>query len=225
MARRPLWNRRAFPGRATSTRSNGTLVLILAIVAAGSALGLLAARRVQPVYDVQSTVWIASGVAPQSGPIRPQQLLPATSWVELLRSYAIIDPVVRKLRLNVSYRQPGDSIFFGGFESLASLRAGAYVLKIEPGGRYVLSTAKGIAVERGAVGDSIGRKMGFGWAPDARLLTPGRVLTVLGIHAEECVWSSPLYTPQLPSRRWSVPDDYAERIRSEPHCEHLERVG
>jgi capsular exopolysaccharide synthesis family protein len=94
-----------------------------------------------------------------------------------LRSYAIVDPVVRKLRLNVTYRQPGDSIFFGAFESLPSLRPGAYVLKIESGGRYALSTAKGIAVERGAVGDSIGRKMGFGWAPDARLLTPGRVLT------------------------------------------------
>ena len=152
-------------------------LLILALTAAGSALGLLAARRVQPVYDVPSTVWIASGVAPQSGPIQPQQLLPPASWIELLRSYAIVDPVVHKLRLNVAYRQPGDSIFFGGFESLPSLRPGAYVLKIESGGRYVLSTAKGIAVERGAVGDSIGRNMGFGWAPDARLLTPGRVLT------------------------------------------------
>src|SRR5450759_5205839 len=77
-------------------------LLILAIVAAGSALGRVAARRVQPVYDVPSTVWIASGVAPQSGPIRPQQLLPPASWIELLRSYAIVDPVVHKLR-PVSY--------------------------------------------------------------------------------------------------------------------------
>jgi succinoglycan biosynthesis transport protein ExoP len=151
-------------------------LLILAIVAAGSVLGVLAARRVQPVYDVQSTVWIASGSAQQTGPIRPQQLLPATSWIELLRSFSIIDPVVRNRRLNVAYTLPADSIFFVGFESLPSLRPGAYLLKTETGGRYTLSTAKGVLLERGVAGDSIGRKVGFGWAPDGRLFTPGRVL-------------------------------------------------
>jgi capsular exopolysaccharide synthesis family protein len=174
---------------------------MLAIVAAGSALGLLAARRVEPVYDVQSTVWIASGVAPQSGPIRPQQLLPPTSWIELLRSYAIIDPVVRKLRLNVLYSVPADSIFFTGFESLPSVRPGAYLLKTEPSGRYVLSTAKGVDIERGTAGDSIGRKLGFGWAPDARLLTAGRSLTF---------WvSTPRSTSValLSTLRTSIPED------------------
>ena len=165
-------------GRYIDALKRHALVIVL-IVVAGSALGLFAARRVQPVYDVQATVWIASGLSPQSGPIRPQQLLPPTSWVELLRSYAIIDPVVRKLRLNIVYKQPGDSIFFSGFESLPSLRPGAYLLKTEPGGRYLLSTAKGIPIERGTAGDSIGRKIGFGWAPDARLLTPGRALSFL----------------------------------------------
>ena len=68
------------------------VLVIIAIVAAGSVVGMFAARRVHPVYDVQSTVWIAPGASSQTGPIRPAQLLPATSWVELLRSYAIIDP-------------------------------------------------------------------------------------------------------------------------------------
>jgi len=94
-----------------------------------------------------------------------------------LRSFAIIDPVVRKLRLNVFYAEPADSNVFAGFESLPSLRPGGYLLKTESGGRYVLSTAKGVPIERGVAGDSIGRKVGFGWVPDARLLTPGRVLT------------------------------------------------
>jgi len=162
-------------GRYIEALKRHTL-LILAIVALGSAIGLFAARRVQPVYDVQSTVWIASGSSQQTGPIRPQQLLPATSWIELLRSFSIIDPVVKNLRLNVGYKFPGDSIFFAGFESLPSLRPGAYLLKSEPGGRYVLSDAKEIPIERGVAGDSIGRKVGFAWAPDARLFKPGRVL-------------------------------------------------
>ena len=68
--------------------------LIAAIGTAGSLLGFVAARRVQAIYDVQSTVWIASGYSAQSGPIRPQQLLPSASWVELLRSYSIVEPVV-----------------------------------------------------------------------------------------------------------------------------------
>jgi capsular exopolysaccharide synthesis family protein len=93
-----------------------------------------------------------------------------------LRSYAIIDPVVRKLRLNVFYRDPTDSTFFTGFESLPNVHSGAYLLKAESGGRYVLSTAKGVTLERGMAGDSIGRKLGFGWAPDLRLLTPGKNL-------------------------------------------------
>jgi capsular exopolysaccharide synthesis family protein len=149
--------------------------LIIAIVMAGSALGFLAARRVRPVYDVQSTVWIASGLSPQSGPIRPQQLLPAASWVELLRSYSIVEQVVRNLRLNVSYK-PADSVFFDGFESLPSLRPGKYLLQQETGGRYVLSGENKVTIERGTLGDSIGRKVGFGWAPDASLFTPGRML-------------------------------------------------
>jgi polysaccharide biosynthesis transport protein len=153
------------------------IILILAIVGIGTALGLYAARRVKPVYDVQATVWIAAGVSQQTGPIRPQQLLPATSWVELLRSYAIIEPVVRTRHLNLFYKQPSDSLFFRDFVSLPTLRSGSYTLTVDSKQRYVLSTGKGLALEQGAVGDSIGRKVGFGWAPDASLLKSARVLT------------------------------------------------
>ncbi|HEY0529375.1 MAG TPA: hypothetical protein VGD02_11140, partial [Gemmatimonadaceae bacterium] len=46
------------------------IILILAIVGIGTALGIYAARRVKPVYDVEATVWIAAGVSQQTGPIR-----------------------------------------------------------------------------------------------------------------------------------------------------------
>ena len=151
-------------------------LLIAALVVAGSFCGLFAARRVKPVYDVQATVWITPGLSQQSGPIRAQELLPPTSWVELLRSFAIIEPVVHNLRLNVSYEHPGDSVLFKDFESRPFLRPGAYVLKIEGGQRYRLSTSDGVAIERGALGDSLGRKVGFGWAPEAQLLATRRQL-------------------------------------------------
>ncbi len=151
-------------------------LLIAAVVFAGSVVGLFFARRVKPVYDVQATVWITPGLSQQSGPIRAQQLLPPTSWVELLRSFAIIDPVVHNLRLNISYEQPRDSILFKDFESRPFLRPGAYELKMASGRRYVLSTGDGFVIERGALGDSIGRKVGFAWAPDADLLSSRRQL-------------------------------------------------
>ena len=178
-------------------------LVIIAIVVTGSAIGMFFARRVAPIYDAQSTVWIASGAAgsSQSGPIRPQELLPTASWVELLRSFAIIDPVVRNLRLNIYYAAPGDSVFFSGFESLPSLRPGTYVLSTQSGGRYVLSNAKGDPIERGALGDSIGRKLGFGWAPDARLFSRGQLLR-FGV-------SSPRSTSGalLTALRTTLPDD------------------
>jgi capsular exopolysaccharide synthesis family protein len=144
----------------------------------GSALGYVVARRIKPAYEAQTTIWIntASG-PPQSGPIRAQQLLPAASWVELLRSYGIVEPVVRRLNLNVGYKQRTDSVLFRDFTSGATLHPGAYVLKVDTTGlRFALSSADGAVVEHGLLGDTIGRKAGFSWLPDARLLKPGRTV-------------------------------------------------
>jgi succinoglycan biosynthesis transport protein ExoP len=173
----PAWESEPIPWSRYIDALKRHALLMLAIMLIGSALGLFAARRVKPEYNVEATLWINPGSGQESGPIRGQQLLPQTSWVELLRSFAIIEPVVRKLRLNVSYKQPWDSVFFRDFESRADLRPGSYVLKIDSTGRYMLSTAKGVAVEGGALGDSIGRKVGFAWAPDARMLAPRHLIS------------------------------------------------
>ena len=177
-------------------------ILILLMVAAGAGVGLLAARRIVPVYEVQSKIWIAAGGSQQTGPIRPQELLPATSWDELLRSFAIVDPVVRKLRLNLHYSTPADSLLFSGFESLPSLQPGSYVLKVDAHGRYVLLSAVNSRIlEAGAVGDSIGRKLGFGWAPESKLLTNGRVV------AFSVATPRSVSQGLLPNLHASIPDD------------------
>jgi succinoglycan biosynthesis transport protein ExoP len=154
-------------------------ILIIALAMMGSALGYLAARRVNPMYDVQATVWINTdrqGGA-QTGPIRMQQQLPTTSWVELLRSYALVDPVVRRLRLNVHYTNPKDSVLFRSFESLPALRPGSYALKVDASvSRYVLLGPKQVVLERGVVGDTIGKTVGFAWAPEKQFLTSRRTV-------------------------------------------------
>ncbi|PYO80134.1 MAG: hypothetical protein DMD63_02105 [Gemmatimonadetes bacterium] len=155
------------------------VLLIVGLAAVGSVLGVVAARRVRPIYEAQATVWISTtpSSALQTGPIRQQQLLTTGSWVELLRSFAIVDPIVRDLKLNVSYKQPSDSVLFRNFEWTPATRSGAYLLKIDGAGpKYMLSTAKGVFIESGAIGDSIGRKAGMNWLPDARFLGRGRAI-------------------------------------------------
>ena len=154
-------------------------LLIVGLTLAGSAIGFVMAKRVKPLYDVQATVWINTERPGnnQTGPIRVQQQLPSTSWVELLRSFALVDPVVRRLRLNVFYPAPKDSIVFRNFESGPTLRSGTYNLKVDSAGRtYTLTAGRDVVLERGLVGDTIGRKLGFTWVPDKQFLPPGRVV-------------------------------------------------
>jgi len=153
-------------------------LLILALTVAGSVLGYFAARRVKPDYEAQATVWINAPSAQQTGPIRAQQLLPSASWTELLRSFAIVDQVVRRLKLNVVPRNAADSALFRDFESAPSVRPGGYILRVDSSGAtYTLSTTKGVQLERGAIADSIGRPLGFAWLPDRRYLRPGRTVS------------------------------------------------
>src|SRR4030088_2920927 len=72
-------------------------VLLLAIPG-----GVFATRLITPQYEVRATIWIEPDRGQSSsGPIRSQELLSSTAWVELLRSYRIVDAVVRKLALYV----------------------------------------------------------------------------------------------------------------------------
>ena len=154
-------------------------LLIVALAMMGSALGYLASRRVRPMYDVQATVWINTERqgGTQTGPIRVQQQLPTTSWVELLRSYALVDPVVRRLRLNVHYPRAQDSVLFRNFESLPTLRSGSYLLKVDAtGSKYTLFGPREIVLQKGVIGDTIGKPVGFAWVPEKEFLPPGRAV-------------------------------------------------
>ena len=152
-------------------------LLIVLLVAVGTVWGLNAARQVRPDYETQATIWINGARGQQAGSIGTQQLLEQTSWVELLRSFAVVDAVVHQLKLNVVYKVPGDSLLFRTFQTGTTPFYGSYVLQIDRSGRgYTLATATGRILESGTVGDSVGRKMGFFWNPDPALLPPGRLI-------------------------------------------------
>lgn len=152
--------------------------LVMAIVAVGSSAGIVLTRFVDPKYDVSSSIWIATTRQPGgfSGPVSAPGLVNSdVAWTELARSYSVLDKVVGKLALYVTPDEAADTTLVRTLFPTDSLQPGPYVLAIK-GNQYTLTRtaeARGEVekvVETGAVGDSIGRSVGFQWQPSADLL-------------------------------------------------------
>ena len=151
--------------------------LILAVTLLGSVGGVGVTRLLKPLYEAQATVWIDEGGrrTTERGPIGAGQLFQSDAWVDLLKSYAVLDEVVRDQRLFFGLKRPEDAPAFATFQLAEQYRPGVYRLAVdEPGRSYSLSTVDGMVFERGAVGDSVGRRLGFRWVPNA--LPAGRTI-------------------------------------------------
>src|SRR2546427_3810415 len=153
--------------------------LIAAVTVVGTAAGVAATRFLKPQYVAQATIWIdqTDRRGPDRGPIRPSQLLDPGAWVDLLMSYVVLDEVVRDQRLCLELKSPEDAPAFAAFQLAEQYRPGAYRLTVDGAGRgYNLTTADGSELEHGAVGDSIGSRLGFRWAPGLSVVAPGRTV-------------------------------------------------
>ena len=147
--------------------------LIVAIVIASAGVGFAASKLTQPQYEARATIWIASETPElrSTGPIRPGELLHSGAWIELLRSYRVVDEVVRKLTLYLAPLDPADRQYFAGFTLGEKFIPGAYELDIDRAKRtWVLRIKPDAAApegqivsESGAASDSVGRKFGFSW--------------------------------------------------------------
>jgi capsular exopolysaccharide synthesis family protein len=157
--------------------------VVLLMVAVGLGAAFAATRVLRPIYRAQANVWVdvpdrrGTGGADARGPIRQGALLDADAWVELLRSYIVLDQVVRDMRLYVELKRPSDRPSFDGFGVTDTFRPGDYRLAVGADGRgYTLASAQGVDLERGTLGDSIGKRLGFRWAPAPGSLPPGRTI-------------------------------------------------
>src|ERR1700704_423865 len=142
-------------------------VLLLAIPG-----GIVATRLVTPQYEVRATIWIEPDSRGQSasGPIRPQEMLASTAWVELLRSYRIVDAVVRKLALYVRPDKTADFPLFSSFDIADRFVPGSYELNVDPAKkRWTLSRPDGAFPDSGGMTDSVGRQAGLRWVVPASL--------------------------------------------------------
>jgi polysaccharide biosynthesis transport protein len=154
--------------------------IILVLSFAGAAGGIHFARALPDQYMAQATVWVET--PPRQGnaaaqPIRSPELLDSFAWVELLESFAVLDPVVREQRLYLSTQSEGADDALSTLIADDTYRAGAYRLTVSPdGAQYALSTSEGAMLEEGAVGDSIGRTLGLSWVPPRGSLTANQVI-------------------------------------------------
>ena len=154
--------------------------LVILVTLIGTCAGFIASRRVSSEYVAQATLWVegASGDngARQTGPIQPTELLQWSSWVDLLKSFVVLDDVVRQRQLYLAPSNPADSTAFTGFQLKNSLVPGNYRLEVARDGR-AFSLLKGDQeVQRGSVGDSVGPNLGFQWLPGPAVLRAGREL-------------------------------------------------
>jgi tyrosine-protein kinase Etk/Wzc len=156
--------------------------LILSVTLVGTAVGAAATLVVRPEYAARATIWIDEADRRDvnrgpSGPIRSGHLLDSQAWVDLLRSYVVLDQVVRDERLFLGVRRPTDASALRTFALAERYRAGAYRLRVDSAGqRYTLATTDGVELERGSVGDSIGARRGFLWVPTPVALGANRTI-------------------------------------------------
>ena len=157
------------------------VVVLMVMLGLGGAFA--ATRVLRPIYRAQANVWIdvpdqrGNGGSDTRGPIRQGPLVDADAWVELLRSYIVLDQVVRDMHLYVEVKRPSDRPSFDGFGVSETFRPGDYRLSVGADGKgYTLASAEGVDLGRGTLGDSIGNRVGFRWAPPPGSLPPGRTI-------------------------------------------------
>lgn len=145
----------------------------LAVVVLGTAVGTQVARSTQQKYTARATLWIETGRQQESGaPIRSGELLQQGAWIDLLKSSAVLGPVVREQRLYVRHAS-ADSALFRGFEATDALVPGDYRLAVDPKGTFTLYAADDSVVQTGTAGQPVGASAGFRWTPPASRLQPG----------------------------------------------------
>jgi capsular exopolysaccharide synthesis family protein len=159
-----------------AVRRHSWLVLIVTLL--GTALGVVATRLLDPAYTAKAILWIEGAgreARADADGFTGDPVVETASWVELVTSNAVLDSVVRGLRLYVEPASRVDSTVFAGFDFRSGARPGRYRLTVASDGKtFALRSEDDVVLQRGTVGDSIGAAVGFAWAPTAEALQSHR---------------------------------------------------
>ncbi|MCE9602547.1 MAG: AAA family ATPase [Gemmatimonadetes bacterium] len=148
--------------------------LIAGLGVLGLSAGAALTRVVKPIYEVQATIQIdlMSQSAAAASPIRTDALLQNRGWLELVRSFRVLDEVVRRRQLYLELSTEADRIHFQGFTLMEKFTPGAFRVEVsQAGDRVSIENRDGAVLDQQAVGDSLGKALGFLWVPTGT--TPG----------------------------------------------------
>ncbi|HEX2168593.1 MAG TPA: polysaccharide biosynthesis tyrosine autokinase [Longimicrobiales bacterium] len=149
--------------------------MVLLIVAAGTTAGVLLGPYMPQKYVAEVTLLFQPpDENTRSGPIQASEMLENEAWISLLRSFTVLDYVAREHQLFLDY-SARDQDVFSTFGTDTAFALGEFELMVDDAGRTVsLRTNTGIPVETVAVGEPIGRELGYRWVPPRASMEPGR---------------------------------------------------
>lgn len=148
------------------------IVVVAVLLGTGATYLFWKRVREAPEYVSYGSLWLQPGAGDQ-GPIVTEGLLQTTSWVDLLRSYSVLDSVVMQQRLYLVPATPGDLELFDRFQLGEQPVPGAYRIRVSEDGRQVVLQRNRVEVGRAAQGGRLGGGQGFIWTLPPRL-APGR---------------------------------------------------
>jgi len=159
------------------------LILFCSLLGGGAAY--LIWTQVQPTYQVDGRMWISNNsdvMGGDRGPIVTGELLRASSWVDLMRSRAVLDTVVLQERLYLRASEPENSRLIESIQLAADLQPGSYRLELSDD-RSSMALYRGrTLVDEASVGDSIGQRIGILWRPAPEYLRSGAPVNFQVIH-------------------------------------------
>ncbi|NOT07149.1 MAG: polysaccharide biosynthesis tyrosine autokinase [Gemmatimonadales bacterium] len=148
--------------------------LIVLVTVAGATVSVLATRMIEKEFEVSGTIYIKNDRSQNGGPIQAPELLSSSNWIELLKSYAVLEPVVNKLKLYLLPGQGAAPNLFADLELSERFLPGQYILSVDDSGRgYSLKNNSGLQLSAGALTDSVGREAGLKWMPGPQKLAAG----------------------------------------------------
>src|SRR2546428_10020622 len=119
-------------------------VLVASVTVVGVLAGLVIGKFLKPVYQAQATIWIQAADQDRDrgrgdqGPIQSAQLLGTSGgWLDLIRSHAVLNDVVRQARLYLAPKSLADSAALTTLTVPGEVRPGTYRLEGDQTGQHL----------------------------------------------------------------------------------------
>lgn len=135
---------------------------ILAATALGTLSAVVSVRNQEPRYQARAILWIDEA-QDQVWPVVSGRGLSPAGLAVVLRSGAVLEGVVEKLRLYIRPDDPRHWSLFDELQVTDNTVSGHYTLQRIAGGRFSLVDGTGQEVQRVEPGDTIGQPLGFQW--------------------------------------------------------------